>query len=128
MDIFSSTSKQVQSAVSVPKAEAAVQTRPVETSHQMEKSAKDDALNEQDISQKLTTIVEKLNSNMRALDTNVMFGYNDKIGTMFVSVIERSTGKMIRKIPTEEAMLLSERCKRLLELSLIKKDNACLAQ
>lgn len=121
MDIFSSTSKQVQSAVSVPKAEAAVQTRPVETSHQMEKSAKDDALNEQDISQKLTTIVEKLNSNMRALDTNVMFGYNDKIGTMFVSVIERSTGKMIRKIPTEEAMLLSEKMQEIIGTIFDKK-------
>jgi flagellar protein FlaG len=121
MDIFSSTSKQVQSAVSVPKAEAAVQTRPVETSHQMEKSAKDDALNEQDISQKLTTIVEKLNSNMRALDTNVMFGYNDKIGTMFVSVMERSTGKMIRKIPTEEAMLLSEKMQEIIGTIFDKK-------
>lgn len=121
MDIFSSTSKQVQSAVSVPKAEAAVQTRPVETSHQMEKSAKDDALNEQDISQKLTTIVEKLNSNMKALDTNVMFGYNDKIGTMFVSVMERSTGKMIRKIPTEEAMLLSEKMQEIIGTIFDKK-------
>ena len=121
MDIFSSTSKQVQSAVSVPKAEAAVQTRPVETSHQMEKSAKDNALNKQDISQKLTTIVEKLNSNMKALDTNVMFGYNDKIGTMFVSVMERSTGKMIRKIPTEEAMLLSEKMQEIIGTIFDKK-------
>jgi len=121
MDIFSSASKQVQSAVSVPKTEAPTQTRSVETSHQMEKSAKDNALNKQDISQKLTATVEKLNSNMKALDTNVMFGYNDKIGTMFVNVMERSTGKMIRKIPTEEAMLLSEKMQEIIGTIFDKK-------
>ena len=112
MDIFSSTSKQVESSVSTPKAQAPVQTREVENSHQMAKSARDNDQSKEDVTEKLNATVEKLNSNMEALDTNVKFGFNDKINSMFVNVMERSTGKMIRKIPTEEAMLLSERMQK----------------
>ncbi len=114
MDIFSSTSKQVESAVSTPKTQSPVPTREVENSHQMAKSARDNDQSKQDVTEKLNATVEKLNNNMEALDTNVKFGFNDKINSMFVNVMERSTGKMIRKIPTEEAMLLSEKMQEII--------------
>lgn len=114
MDIFSTASKQVESAVATPKMEAPSQTRQVENSHQMAKSARDSKLEQQDVSKKLDSTVEKLNKQMEALDTNVKFGFNDKINTMFVNVMERSSGKMIRKIPTEEAMKLSEKMQEII--------------
>ncbi len=113
MDIFSSTSKQVESMVSAPKTSAPTQTRQVENSHQIAKSAEDNDKNQQINTKELGAAVDKLNKDMEALDTNVKFGFNDKINTMFVNVMEKSTGKMIRKIPTEEAMALSEKMREI---------------
>ena len=48
-------------------------------------------------------------------------GFNDKIDAMFVNVMERSTGKMIRKIPTEEAMSLAEKMKEIVGMIFDKK-------
>ncbi|EDO8223839.1 flagellar biosynthesis protein FlaG [Campylobacter jejuni] len=59
------------------------------------------------VSEKLADITKKLNEQMDSLDTNVRFGYSDKIGSMF-SVTEKSTGREIRQIPSEEAMRLAE--------------------
>ena len=121
MDIFSSTSKQVETAVSVPKTQATIQTREVENSHQMAKSARESTQEKQDISAKLTETVGKLNEQMDSLGTNVQFGFNDKINILFVDVVERSTGKAIRKIPTEEAMLLSEKMQEIIGTIFYKK-------
>lgn len=122
MDIFSVTSKQVEASQPSMKAEAPAQTRQIENSHQTAKSAREaNAQDKEDIAQKLTATVEKLNKNMETLDTNVKFGFNDEISMMFVNVMERSTGKIIRKIPTEEAMLLSEKMQEIVGTIFDKK-------
>lgn len=121
MDIFSSASKQVESVVSAPKTHAPIPTREVEISHEVAKSAREDKQNKQDVSEKLTETVSKLNEQMDSLGTNVQFGFNDKIKTMFVDVVERSTGKPIRKIPSEEAMLLTEKMQEIIGTIFDKK-------
>lgn len=63
---------------------------------------------QQGVSEKLADITKKLNEQMDSLDTNVRFGYSDKIGSMYISVTEKSTGREIRQIPSEEAMRLAE--------------------
>lgn len=60
------------------------------------------------LNEKLANIAEKLNKQMDFLDTNVRFGFNDKIDSMYIKVVEKNTGKEIRQIPTEEAMRLAE--------------------
>ncbi|EIC9149933.1 flagella length regulator FlaG [Campylobacter jejuni] len=60
------------------------------------------------VSEKLADITKKLNEQMDSLDTNVRFGYSDKIGSMYINVTEKSTGREIRQIPSEEAMRLAE--------------------
>ncbi|EAH8690771.1 flagellar protein FlaG [Campylobacter jejuni] len=60
------------------------------------------------VSEKLADITKKLNEQMDSLDTNVRFGYSDKIGSMYIGVTEKSTGREIRQIPSEEAMRLAE--------------------
>lgn len=121
MDIFSAASKQVESAASTVKASAPMQTRQVENSHEMAKSAREDTQQKQNISEELTKTVGKLNEQMETLGTNVQFGFNDKINVMFVDVVERSTGKPIRKIPTEEAMLLSQKMQEIIGTIFDKK-------
>lgn len=115
MDVFSATSKQVEAATT-PKVANTTQTRPVEQSNETSK-VKDG--NEQ--SKDLNQTVNELNEQMDLLETNVAFGFNDKIDMMFVNVMEKSSGKTIRKIPTEEAMDLSEKMKEIVGMIFDKK-------
>lgn len=120
MDIFSATSKQVES-ISAPKVHSTPEVRQVETPVQMTKSARENKQNEEEIKQQLSQSVENLNKQMDILNTNVQFGFNDKIDAMFVNVMERSTGKMIRKIPSEEAMTLAEKMKEIVGMIFDKR-------
>ena len=122
MDIFSATSKQVETQTNIPKVDATTSARPVETAHQTTKSVQEETQQTADaIKKKLNETVEKLNHNMEALDTNIKFGFNDKISIMYVNVMERSTGQTIRKIPSEEAMLLSEKMQEIVGTIFDKK-------
>ncbi|EBD1719740.1 flagellar biosynthesis protein FlaG [Campylobacter coli] len=67
-----------------------------------------DERQQEGLSEKLADIAQKLNEQMDSLDTNVRFGYSDKINSMYISVTEKSTGIEIRQIPSEEAMRLAE--------------------
>lgn len=117
MDIFSATSKQVES-VTTPKVAQTTAPRQVEQTSEIEKTNKE--FQESEI-KTLKETVKDLNNLMEMLDTNVTFGFNDKISLLFVSVMEKSTGKMIRKIPTEEAMDLSEKMKEIVGMIFDKK-------
>lgn len=114
MDIFSVTSKQVEVA-STPKTESANPIRQVEQSNETTK------MNKEDQKEKLTQTVKDLNDQMDLLDTNIKFGFNDKIDVLFVNVMEKSSGKSVRKIPTEEAMALSEKMKEVVGMIFDKK-------
>ncbi|MBK1971729.1 flagellar protein FlaG [Campylobacter sp. TTU-622] len=60
------------------------------------------------LSEKLSEITKNLNEQMDSLNTNIRFAFNDKIGSMYISVTEKNTGREIRQIPSEEAMRLAE--------------------
>ena len=111
MDIFSVANKQV--------------TQPgIETSTNIRKTVTPSAKIEKNIvpsKNELKNTIEHLNKHMEDLDTNVKFGFNDKVEHMFVNVMERSTGKIIRKIPTEEAMKISEKMKEIVGMIFDKK-------
>ena len=72
-------------------------------SNQQKEGEQKESLNEQ-----LSDIVKELNSQMDYLNTNVRFGFNDDINTMYVTVSEKNTGKEIRQIPSEEAIKLTK--------------------
>lgn len=77
--------------------------------------------NKQEIKEQLNKTVENLNSQMDLLNTNIQFGFNDKIDTMYVDVHEKSSGKLIRKFPTEEAMRLAEHMREFIGMLFDKK-------
>lgn len=77
--------------------------------------------NEEDIKKQLNKTVESLNSQMDMLNTNIQFGFNDKINTMYVDVHEKSSGRLIRKFPTEEAMRLAEHMREFIGILFDKK-------
>ncbi len=121
MDIFSVANKQVaQTTQPTVDTSTNVRNSVEQTSKSADKDEKQSS-NQKDIKDQLKSTVKSLNEQMKSLDTNVMFGFNDKIDTMFVNVMERSTGKTIRKIPTEEAMKLSEKMKEIVGMIFDKK-------
>ena len=125
MEIFNAVSKQMNATTTKPLDSQAQEVRQVEQSHTTREVAKDsrtqNAQDKKEIQQQLNETVKNLNKQMESLDTNISFGFNDKIESMYVSVMERSSGKLIRKIPTEEAMKLSEHFREIIGMIFDKR-------
>lgn len=117
MDIFSTTSKQVETATT-PKVANSTQVRNIE---QISDSNKVNQQSQSGSKETLKKTVDDLNDQMDILNTNISFGFNDKIDMMYIDVKEKSSGKIIRKIPTEEAMSLSEKMKEIVGMIFDKK-------
>ncbi len=77
--------------------------------------------NKEEVKQSLKEAVKNLNAQMDMLNTNIKFGFNDKIEALYVNVLEKSSGKLIRKFPTEEAMKLAEHMKEFVGMLFDKK-------
>jgi len=125
VEIFNAVSKQMNATTTKPLDSQAQEVRQVEQSHTTREVAKDsrtqNAQDKKEIQQQLNETVKNLNKQMESLDTNISFGFNDKIESMYVSVMERSSGKLIRKIPTEEAMKLSEHFREIIGMIFDKR-------
>ncbi|WP_331773985.1 FlaG family protein [Sulfurospirillum sp. 1612] len=116
MDIFNVASKPVSQTASQTTSTQSVTNKTSDVAPVQQKQMSTDQVNT-----KIDSTVKELNQHMDALNTNVTFGYNDKINSMFVDVMEKSTGKLIRKIPSEEAMHLSEKMKEIVGMIFDKK-------
>ena len=109
MEIFKAASQPVANAVISSHAQSSTQTREVEQTHIQHDATRNlTEQNNETLSKEVKEATEKLNKQMEDLGTSIRFGYNDKIGAMYVNVMEMKTGEVIRKIPTEQAMKLSE--------------------
>lgn len=71
--------------------------------------------------ERLQDVAQKLNEQAQTLNTDVHFGYNNKINSMYLSVTEKSTGREIRQIPSEEAMRLAEHFKEVIGMIFDKE-------
>ena len=65
--------------------------------------------------------IDELNQMSKSMDVDIKFAYNDKIDTMYVSVIDKNSGEVIRKLPTEDAMKLKETMKEFIGSLFDKK-------
>ena len=109
MEIFKAASQPAANAATSPHAQSSTQTREVEQTHIQHDATRNlTEQNNETLSKEVKEATEKLNKQMEDLGTSIRFGYNDKIGAMYVNVMEMKTGEVIRKIPTEQAMKLSE--------------------
>ncbi len=63
--------------------------------------------------EKLEKIVAKLNTYVHALNTKVAFHFNDTIDAFEVNVVEVKSGQLIRKVPSEEVVRLTEYYQRI---------------
>lgn len=123
MEIFNAVSKQMDTSsidnFKPTQAASATELKPaqetIETSEDRNKQDK------KEIEHQLKRAVKNLNNQMDRLNTDITFGYNDKINSMYVDVKERSTGKLIRKFPSEEAMKLTEHFKEVIGIIFDEK-------
>jgi len=121
MDIFSATNKQVTQPNIETSTNISTNTRKnikYDNNVNLSNSVKKVSMPSKE---ELKNTIENLNKHMDSLDTNIKFGFDDKIEQMFVNVMERSTGKIIRKIPSEEAMKISEKMREIVGMIFDKK-------
>lgn len=109
MEIFKVASQPISNTAHASNPQMQTQTREVEQTHLQQNLAQNDLnISNEDLAERLNEATEKLNRQMQALDTNIRFAYNDKINSLYVNVMEVKTGEVIRKIPSEQVMKLSE--------------------
>ena len=63
--------------------------------------------------EKLQDLAQKLNKEMEPLNPDIKFHFNDKIDDFVVNVIDKNTDKVIRKIPSDEALKIMEKMREL---------------
>lgn len=80
-----------------------------------------DKTKQEDLKQELMQLTEDLNKEMNPLNINVKFGFEDKIGEMFVSVYEKDSNKLLRKIPSDEAVALMIKMREIIGIIFDKK-------
>lgn len=57
--------------------------------------------------QQLKELAGELNKQMDLLNTNIAFDFSDEIDRLYLRVLEKNTGKLIREFPSEEARALA---------------------
>lgn len=66
-------------------------------------------------SQTLSNAIEKLNSRIQNLNRNLQFSLDKDSGELLVKVIDAQTHKVIRQIPSEEALALAQNIDKYLQ-------------
>ena len=56
-------------------------------------------------------LVQELNDISKSFEVDIKFSYNDKIDEVYISVIDKKSGDIIRKLPSEDAMKIKETMK-----------------
>lgn len=118
MEIFKVASQQIQNQT-IAQDSQSVRTRPVEQTqieanatqrnHELSKTQNaQDGADKKTLNEKVKEAVEQLNKNMVELNTNIRFGYDDKVNTMYVSVLEADSGNVIRQFPSEKVLRMRE--------------------
>jgi flagellar protein FlaG len=79
------------------------------TQHVDVESATSKSISKEDINK----LVEDLNGVSESVNAGVKFAYNDKIGEVYISVIDKKTGEEVMKLPSDEAMKIKEAMKDL---------------
>ena len=75
----------------------------------------------EEIKKELQHLSEQLNREISPLNTGLEFKYNDKIDNFSVFVIDKQTDKIIREIPSKDALKLMEKMKELVGMLFDKK-------
>ncbi|ASM38602.1 MAG: flagellar protein FlaG [Campylobacter sputorum] len=120
MEIYDVASRQMDSSISLSQTQNSTKSALFEKS---DLSSSNEELNQKKAlsNEEINKTTERLNEQMESLQTNIRFAYNDKISSLYINVLEKNTGEVIRKIPTESMMKLSEHFKEIIGLLMDKE-------
>lgn len=57
--------------------------------------------------EQIKQLAKELNEQMDLLNTNITFGFSDETERLYLRVLEKDTGKLIREFPSEDARALA---------------------
>jgi flagellar protein FlaG len=66
-------------------------------------------------------LAEALNTMAQKENLDISFGYNKKIDKVFINIVDKNSGEIIRKLPSEEAIKFAEGMEDLLGKLFDKK-------
>lgn len=64
--------------------------------------------------QELDKVQQELNKELGSLNVEAKFGFDDESGSMYVSIYEKDSEKLLRKIPSDEVMRMMSKMKELM--------------
>ena len=111
-----SASSSVPRGTDAPK----VEKSPTQVAQEQVKELRENK-NVEELKRDLMELTEQLNKEFNPLNTNVKFGYSDDIESLYVTVSERDTDRVIRKIPSDEAMELMAKMREIVGIIFDKK-------
>lgn len=74
-----------------------------------------------ELEKKLLELAKNLNKEMKFINTSLMFAYEDSISSLVLTIKQRDSGEIIRKIPTDEAMELMKKMRDIISVILDAK-------
>ena len=89
-------------------------TRPSEVRRQEETAQYQDKENKKQLENELRELSKKLNDEMKRVGTDLNFSYNENIPGLKVTVKESNSEKVIREIPSKEAIELMKRMREVI--------------
>lgn len=89
--------------------------------HDEELSAYRDNKQKDDLKQELILLSSELNKEMKRINTDIDFNYNDDIRGLVVTVKEGNGDKVLREIPSKEAIALMKKMHDIVGLIFDKK-------
>lgn len=99
-----------------------IQTEGID-SNQMDKDLKERKEKEdvEKLKAELRKLTEQLNREINPLNTSIRFGFDDRIDSMYVNVIDTQKDRVIRKIPSDEAIKLMEKMREIIGIIFDKQ-------
>lgn len=77
--------------------------------------------NTEEQKQKLNELAQQLNKELSPLNTNIAFNFSEDIEGLYITVSEKDTNRLIRKIPSDEAMQLMAKMKEIVGMIFDKQ-------
>jgi len=91
-------------------------TRKLEETAETQKDKQDEEIKKEQkkmTKEELQDLTTQLNKEMAPLNPDIKFGYDESINELIVNVVDKNTDKVIRKIPSEEALKIMEKMREL---------------
>lgn len=70
------------------------------------------------LERQLLDLIKDLNKEMESINTDLMFDYEDSISSLVLTIKQKESGKVIRQIPTDEAMELMKKMRDIVSVIL----------